>query len=377
MLTRTLKYNWPVGLEFDTDKYPKLIETKQKKFIFKPFLRKFISNSPEHIELRKKLLQEFKIEISDKYLDIDDEPKFVEYGTEEELHKLAQELLSKFSKPEDIAKAIFSQFCQAGNYGRKTGSYSASNLFEIRDNPYGQISLFNTILSPRNISLLELEINGEDTEDFVLCANYLEKLSQYGKYGFKADNNWQCAMPLIPQENWRSTLDNFRIELNPEALKRARLFVDRYDPNQQQVLFLYGPYGTGKTHLAVAIAKALIFKKDLTVPFINCPEQNNKFLGKEKFVDEAYYSQFHKLAIYDDISVNTRWSSKIFEFLNEGRSLILTSNMTLTKLFEPIFGDDLNPKISSGRFVSRLNPFTLFIELKGEDNRIKQNSWYK
>jgi DNA replication protein DnaC len=50
------------------------------------------------------------------------------------------------------------------------------------------------------------------------------------------------------------TFANFQESRQPEAYEMARLFVGRSTPN----LLLYGPYGTGKSHLLAAICNELI-----------------------------------------------------------------------------------------------------------------------
>lgn len=65
----------------------------------------------------------------------------------------------------------------------------------------------------------------------------------------------------IPPRFARAELETFEPDTDSqrEALRRARAFVDQFPVVEKGLLF-HGPYGVGKTHLAVAILKAIVRK---------------------------------------------------------------------------------------------------------------------
>src|SRR5207249_4029724 len=66
----------------------------------------------------------------------------------------------------------------------------------------------------------------------------------------------------IPKRYTHCTLDNFRAYNDSlrEAIERARAFVERFPGGTDRGLLLLGHAGVGKTHIAVAVSRAVIVK---------------------------------------------------------------------------------------------------------------------
>src|SRR5690349_4370482 len=77
----------------------------------------------------------------------------------------------------------------------------------------------------------------------------------------------------IPPRFSRSELDTFEPDTDSQrdALRRARGFVEQFPVVEKGLLF-HGPYGVGKTHLAVAILKAVIRKCGAKGYFFETPD---------------------------------------------------------------------------------------------------------
>lgn len=87
--------------------------------------------------------------------------------------------------------------------------------------------------------------------------------------------DYLLAQAHIPARYRYADLSNFRTdgwqEALGHALLKARAFVDQY-PLDRTGLLLYGPSGTGKTHLAVGMIKELITKKGIECTFCDYSE---------------------------------------------------------------------------------------------------------
>ena len=146
--------------------------------------------------------------------------------------------------------------------------------------------------------------------------------------------------------------------------KKAMSLCDGY-PNKN--LYLWGPTGAGKTHLATALVR--LYTEGLVVKasdiYRSC--RGIKSGAEEKKIIDSYVNK--KFLVIDDLGVekNTDFSMSILYSIVEARDmnyikgLIVTSNLSPEALSEK-FGDD--------RVMSRLAGMSKIVELTGPDGRI-------
>ncbi len=84
----------------------------------------------------------------------------------------------------------------------------------------------------------------------------------------KARRDADVSMADVPRRYVKAELESFepRTPLAKAALVIAREFVESFDPEEGRGLYIHGGTGVGKTHLAVAVLKALL-AKDLEAAF--------------------------------------------------------------------------------------------------------------
>lgn len=160
------------------------------------------------------------------------------------------------------------------------------------------------------------------------------------------------------------TFDRFDGILNLTAFKKAKAF----NPLEQN-LFFYGPSGTGKTHLACAIAREQ-FERGMLVEFYKVPNLMREFRRRMDPDDEDRFIK-HLVAVpvlvIDDLGVG-KATEYVIEKLHEvidGRQnnyfhgLVITSNLSLNGIAET-FKD---------RIADRLNGMCELIKMDGDSQR--------
>lgn len=157
----------------------------------------------------------------------------------------------------------------------------------------------------------------------------------------RPDENWWMDRAMIPARHRQCDFTHFDA-LN-DSLKKAKIiargFADNY-PSVREGLLLLGDPGVGKTHLAVAILKQLMFQKGIDALF--CSYQDLFHRIRESYDPDSRSSESEvlgpvlntELLLIDDLGANryTEWSEDTITYVlnhryNEKKATILTSNL--------------------------------------------------
>lgn len=168
-----------------------------------------------------------------------------------------------------------------------------------------------------------------------------------------------------------ATLENY--EPTNSDLAQAKQHIEKYirEFDGEKNLLLHGSYGTGKSHLSVAITKK-IMEQGKECLFLSLPKlltkikdtYNNKGVTEEELLEVI---QNVDLLVLDDLGAehSTDWSvSKLFEILDDrsGKATIYTTNLSSKELRERF----------NERNFSRLMENTEIIIMNGKDYRRKE-----
>lgn len=149
----------------------------------------------------------------------------------------------------------------------------------------------------------------------------------------------------LPKKQLGQNFENFQVRKGTEsALKAAKIFVDKF-PNIVHGLLLIGPCGSGKTHIAAAIANEIL-NKGYSVKFITALEifeQTRSSYGISGVSEASIINPIKtcKLLIIDDIGVSspTEWNKSLLQSIidyrmNYENPTVLTTNLNMSELKE-------------------------------------------
>lgn len=160
----------------------------------------------------------------------------------------------------------------------------------------------------------------------------------------------------IPKGFEHCSLENYQTVGEPARQKAAlfaRRFIEEYIPGARQGMLFEGSVGLGKTHLAVAIAKALIANKGVRVRFLDVPafiQHMRRQIGLQQMLRKGRDVELgeteteilaevwkSELVVLDDLGatapsdyVMDSMDSIIRQLYNDPRPLLVTTNYTLT-----------------------------------------------
>lgn len=152
---------------------------------------------------------------------------------------------------------------------------------------------------------------------------------------------------------------------NREAFLRARGFHALRDN-----LYLWGPCGVGKTHLACALAR-LQAEKGLTMSFLKPPQLFRKVRRREGSEEQQVIDRFIRedLLVLDDLGIGneTPFGRQILQEILDGRDYRGRAGLVITSKYSL---DDLARKFDDDTISSRIAGMCRVVEVRGSDHRI-------
>lgn len=179
----------------------------------------------------------------------------------------------------------------------------------------------------------------------------------------------------IPKRFQSRTFEKFQVTPNnKKAYEKAKEWAENF-PNTKKGLLFIGNYGTGKTHLSVAIANYLMSKFyevhcSNTTDIISRVKET--YAKGSEMTEHQFIQKFVKadLIILDDLgkeNATSNTTSVVYQIINqiyeEEKPIIVTTNLGSKELI-----NNLGEK--GGAITSRLFEMCEVIELNGKDWRI-------
>jgi DNA replication protein DnaC len=184
----------------------------------------------------------------------------------------------------------------------------------------------------------------------------------------------------IPPRFARTELEMYLPDTDSQrvALKKAQQFVDAFPVVEKGLLF-HGPFGVGKTHLAVGILKAIIRKIGAKGYFFETPELLRQVRNTyNNQVDETEMGILKPILDADILVLDDLGTEKTSEWVQETLGLLINSRyntrrptILTSNLYDPLDSADPNSFMFQigARTRSRLLEMCEWVEIQGPDIR--------
>ena len=185
----------------------------------------------------------------------------------------------------------------------------------------------------------------------------------------------------IPKRYWNVSLENYK-PMNPSqdgALLVAKKFVQSFNEEEGRGITFVGSPGIGKTHIAVAVLKALYEKKRIKGVFFDTKDLIYRL---KMAIDEGKDLKFIKailnvpVLVLDDLGSErlSDWQRELISYIityryNNLKSTIVTTNFNLENEESNVkISQDLSARLGEN-VVSKLYEVNDLVIMKGEDLR--------
>lgn len=148
-------------------------------------------------------------------------------------------------------------------------------------------------------------------------------------------------------------------------------FLAEYKANSEKRLFLYGPTGTGKTHIAIGFMKRFIWKNLKPAYYINQLELSDLF--RNQFNEDVNTSLLYQIEKAEHILLDDFGEGRFTPAVIEGiENLIFTRlrNGLLTDITSNLSPSQIDDIMMGNRITSRLSQHSYMLELSGKDYRL-------
>lgn len=194
------------------------------------------------------------------------------------------------------------------------------------------------------------------------------------------------------------TFDTFEVnDINKKAYETTKLYADKFvdeiltrnsqKEKSRNSLFITGSFGTGKTHLACAIANQLMVNQIpvICMTMIKLLDRIKKSFNQNLYDDVTEYDILKTytevpLLIIDDLGSEhiTEWSmSKIFSIINSryeaNKPIIITTNYGSNELVKRLTPIQIQDEMTAAKTLDRLKEISVGVEMNWESYRIKRN----
>ena len=206
----------------------------------------------------------------------------------------------------------------------------------------------------------------------------IEEYEKYRKEEFNKKIKQYYGTDFMTEQFKRQTLDNFIVnETNKNMKYVAQRFIQGFTNARTGIIFV-GKNGTGKTHIATAIANELR-KQKIPIIFGTLTDLVEKYSKSYKEHTEIELTKLYTkvdLLIIDDLGIETMndWMlSKLFVIVNERMKnelpIIITTNYELDELKQRL---SIPNKVceTTNSIISRLYQMCYRVECKGNDYRM-------